>query len=49
MNTLIYLTAKKNDNTINNDNCFECTLWKEVGILTVAISISLGAMIVAFT
>ncbi len=49
MNTLIYLTAKKDDTTMNKDNCFECTLWKEVGILTVAISISLGAMIVAFT
>lgn len=49
MNSIIYLTAKKDDNTMYEDNCFECTLWKEVGILTIAISISLGAMLVAFT
>ena len=49
MNYIIYLTIKKDNDTMNKDKCFECTLWKEVGILTVAICVILGAMLIVFT
>ena len=49
MNTLIYLTFKKDDKTVTKDKCFECTLWKEVGLLTLAISATYLLVFIAFT